>query len=126
MLPTFSVPVIGPRQGKVWGTTQLAFAWNGVEAHSIFVKRGGYCSRHSHKNKWNRFVVLSGRLAIRLYHDGQTPDETIIGNGQVSDVSPEVMHEFEALEDTMAMELYWTVLDAGDIDRHGTVGGMKK
>ncbi len=122
-LPTFNVPPTGPRQGKVWGVTQLGFAWNGTEAHAIRVKEGGYCSRHYHRTKWNRIFVLKGKLLVRQFLDDEV-DETIIGVGQVTDVPPGVWHEFEALEDVLAVEFYWTVLDAGDIDRGGTQGGM--
>ena len=126
MLPTFNVPPIGPRQGKVWGTTQLAFAYNGTEAHAINVRKGGFCSRHSHTHKWNRFSVLSGKLIVRIYlNGGDEADSTIIGTGQSTDVPPGVRHEFEAAEDTLAMEFYWVVLDVGDIDRHETQGGIR-
>ena len=125
-LPTFDVPPIGPRQGKVWGVTQLSFAYNGTEVHAIHIKKGGYCSRHSHQNKWNRFHVLQGRLAVRIFLNGDDEvDETIVAVGQITDVPPGVRHEFEALEETIAVEFYWTRLDPGDIDRGGTVGGMR-
>ena len=125
MLTTFSVPPIGPRQGKVWGTTQLGFAFNGTEAHGIVVTKGGYCSKHWHRLKWNRFQVLAGKLIVRLYRaETAEYDETIIGPGQVTDVPPGVRHMFKAIEDTLAIEYYWTVLDAGDIDRGGTEGGI--
>jgi len=118
-------PGIGPVQGKLWGQTQSVFAWNGVSAHSIRVKAGGYCSKHSHQHRWNRFLVLRGRLLVRIWKDG-SPDETVVSEGGVSDVPPGVRHQFEALEDVEAVEFYWTVCDDGDIDRHGTVGGMKE
>lgn len=125
MLPTFNVPPMGPRMGKVWGVTQLGFSFNSTEAHAILVRQGGYCSRHSHSQKWNRFFVLSGRLVVRIFHTEDLCDETIIGEGQVTDVPPGAKHEFEALEDTIAVEFYWVTLDALDIDRHGTQGGVK-
>lgn len=125
MLPTFNVPPIGPRQGKVWGTTQLGFAYNGTEAHGIVVTKGGYCSRHSHRTKWNRFQVLSGQLEVLLFRTETEYDKTIIGAGQITDVPPGIVHAFEALEDTIAVEYYWTVLDTEDIDRHGTEGGTR-
>ncbi|KKL21210.1 hypothetical protein LCGC14_2447760, partial [marine sediment metagenome] len=124
MLSTYDIPPIGPKQGKVWGRTQLVFAHNSVETHIVEVIGGFKCSQHSHKHKWNRFIVISGKLAIRMfYDDGKKADETILDAWQVTDVPPGVKHEFEALEDTLAIEVYWVVLDAQDIDRHGTTGG---
>ena len=123
MLPTFAVPPIGPSQGKIWGFTQLIFAYNGVECHKITFRAGAYCSKHIHHIKWNRFVVISGILKIRIFHDEDIApnemkiDETTIQTGQVSDVPPGVLHQFEGVEDGEAIELYWAVLDAQDIER---------
>lgn len=124
MLPTFDIPPIGPKQGKVWGWTAMALAYNSVEVHVLKVKKGGYCSTHEHRSKWNRFVILEGKLAIRIHYDGSV-DETILGPLQVTDVPPGVRHEFEALADTICIECYWTALDPNDIERHGTQGGMR-
>jgi len=123
-LPTFNVPPIGPKQGKLWGKTQLVFAFNSTEAHGITVNKGGYCSKHLHKTKWNRFLVLQGELLVRIFFD-KGVDETIIGPGGVTDVPPGVLHQFEALSDVLAVEFYWVPLEAGDIERpEGNVGGM--
>ena len=123
MLPTYNIPPIGPKQGKIWGKTQLVFAHNSTEVHIIEGKAGFKCSRHSHKYKWNRFVVLSGLLKILVYHDNGPVDETILGPWQTTDVPPGAIHEFVVLEDTIAIEAYWVTLDAQDIDRHNTIGG---
>ena len=117
MLPSFSIPPIGPRQGKVWGTTQLIFAYNGVEAHRINVMAHGHCSVHYHRHKWNRFVVLRGRLTICIRYENGMVDDTVLTVGMITDVPPMVEHWFRANEDTEALELYWVELEAGDIER---------
>lgn len=119
-------PSIGAKEGKLWGTTQLVFGYNNVDAHVISIVKGGYCSKHEHYHKWNRFLVLSGRLLVRVFRADGGADETIIGVGEVSDVPPGVLHLFEALEDTQAVEFYWVELSSQDIDRHGTQGGVKE
>lgn len=123
-------PDIGPTQGKLWGFTQKVFGWNGTSAHLIHVNRGGYCSCHSHEHRWNRFLVLRGYLKVTIFEyrdDGDDQkDVTTLGPGEVSDVPPGVGHMFEAIDDVDAVEFYWAVCDDGDIDRHGTVGGMRK
>ena len=119
MLPTYNIPPIGPRQGKVWGKTQLVFAYNSTETHLLEANPGYKCSCHSHKFKWNRFVVLSGKMIIRVFHEDGLIDETILLPWQVTDVPPGVRHEFEALELSMVLETYWVTLNAKDIDRHG-------
>ncbi len=130
MLPTFSIPPVGPWQGKVWGDTQLIFAYNGVECHRIRYQVGYRCSKHRHQHKWNRFVVLSGCLSVVIFHPGYVPiseevrDETIIHEGQITDVPPGVWHQFEAKEAGEGLEFYWTVLEAGDIERADVGGKM--
>lgn len=121
MLPTFNIPPVGPRQGKVWGDTQLVFAFNSTELHLIRAKAGYRCSRHYHQSKWNRFIVINGRLTIRIFRDGEL-DETILVPGTVTDVPPGVLHEFEADQDTIAVECYWVPLDPLDIERESTGG----
>ena len=110
------IPTIGAQQSKCWGKTQLVFAFNSVEMHLIEAKPGYRCSRHYHLNKWNRFAVVSGLLKVRIFH-GDEVDETIVGPGQVTDVPPGVLHEFEAMEDAVAIEAYWVPLDPQDIER---------
>lgn len=116
--------LIGASQGKFWGSTRCFFVNDSCEVHCLEANEGGFCSRHCHKNKWNRFIVLSGRLKVIIFKDsGQ--DETILTTGMFSDVPPKVDHKFEALEDTVALEIYWIDgLDPGDIIRRDT-GGMK-
>lgn len=123
---TFDLPPIGPRSGKIWGRTQLVFARNDTEAHVIEINKGGFCSCHSHKFKWNRFCVLSGELIVRTYGENGFVDETSVRAGQINDVPPGIRHEFEAKEDTVAMEFYWIHLDPDDINRFQTHGGVKK
>lgn len=132
MLPTFNIPPIGPVQGKVWGSTQLLFAFNSVEIHRIKIRKGGYCSHHQHRHKWNRFVVQSGNLDVHIEQEWTRPgdtgpvvDVTHLLPGGVTDVPPGVTHWFHAVEDDCeALEIYWVTLDALDIDRQGTVGGL--
>lgn len=122
----------GPIQGKLWGTTQPLFDFNGTELHIIKTKAGGFCSEHYHDFKWNRFIVLSGKIKVTIFDKNMDPnsneeleDVTILEAGMASDVPPRKWHIFEALEDSVALECYWVELDPGDIIRR-TVGGMRE
>jgi len=125
MQPTFNIPPIGARQGKLWGITQLVFAWNGVECWGLSIKKGGYSSTYFHSSKWNRFYVLSGELKVEILLDQNITDCSIIKAGQLTDVPPGTKHRFVALEDSLVMEFYWTVLEANDIEREGSRGGIE-
>jgi len=118
-----AMPDFGPSSGKVWGTTQLGFRLNGCESHFLSIAKGGYCSKHIHKSKWNRFHVLTGKLNVDIYQDDNHIDSTILTPGQFTDVPPGCRHCFHALEDSIVMEYYWTLLDPEDIERYGTTGG---
>jgi len=117
--------VAGIVQGKVWGETSCLFSKNNVEVHRISANKGGYCSRHSHRSKWNQFYVESGELRITIYRAGKQVDSTVLTAGMSTSVAPSEIHQFEALKDTIAYEIYWAELEAVDIDRLD-VGGMKQ
>jgi mannose-6-phosphate isomerase-like protein (cupin superfamily) len=126
MKPTFDIPPIGPKQGKCWGITQLVFARNDTEVHQLRADKGFRCSRHSHLHKWNRFLVITGRLRICVWQEDGTMDETVLGPGQITDVPPGVDHRFEVIQDTLAVEFYWVGLEVGDIVRCDEGGPMEE
>lgn len=111
--------------GKVWGMTEMVEANGVLEFHRVNITKGGVCSKHLHKYKWNGFFVESGKLLIRVWASNyDLVDETILNAGQYTKVPPGVFHQFEALEDTIAFELYWAEFDHNDIERE-TVGFKK-
>lgn len=108
---------------KIWGSTVKLFDRNNVEVHRIEAKDGGYCSKHWHKYKFNLFYVESGRLWIRQWlANGNSSDIALVA-GESLTVRPGVLHRFEALENTVAYEIYWAELD-DDIYRESE-GGIK-
>lgn len=115
-------PTIGPIQGKAWGATQSIFNLHSVEVNRLSPIFRGYCSEHRHAYKSSRFFVLRGKLKITIFSE-DIPDETVLFAGMCTDVPPGVWHKFEALEDSDAIEIYWVVLDANDIERR-TKGGI--
>lgn len=113
-------------QGKIWGSTSTLFSNNNVEVHRIIGNVGGYCSVHRHNNKYNMFFVECGKLKIRTWKtDYDLIDETIIVPGQHCIIAPGQYHQFEVLESTVAYEIYWTEIDAEDIDRK-SCGGARQ
>jgi mannose-6-phosphate isomerase-like protein (cupin superfamily) len=113
------------KAGKVWGTTKLLEANGVLEFHRIDARSGGVCSKHLHRHKWNGFFVEQGKLLIRVWKNNyDLVDETVLGPGDYTKVAPGEYHQFEALEDTVAFELYWAEFDHTDIQRE-TVGYAK-
>ncbi len=72
-----------------------------------------------------RIFCEKGRLLVRVWKNNyDLVDETILESGDFTTVGPGEFHQFEALEDTVAFELYWAEFDHNDIERE-TVGGSK-
>ena len=112
-------------QGKVWGSTQSLFSNDNFEVHRIQVKRGGVCSLHCHQFKHNIFYVETGALKISVHkNDYALVDDTILLAGDITDVKPNEYHTFEALDDTVAFEIYYSEPISGDIIRK-SIGGMR-
>lgn len=115
--------LVGSWQGKYWGRTKCLFANDMCELHIIEAKAGGYCSRHHHKNKWNRFIILKGELDVIIYRENGE-DLTELCEGMFSDVPPLQDHRFTAKTDCVALEVYWVDgIDPKDIVRKD-VGGL--
>lgn len=115
------------KRGKVWGNTRCLFCKNNVEIHRVEIKKDGYCSTHRHKAKFNMFYVEQGRIKVTIFRPdaGQTiEDVTLLGEGESTFVEPGLDHVFEALENTVAFEIYWVELEQSDIERKN-VGGTR-
>jgi quercetin dioxygenase-like cupin family protein len=113
-------------QSKVWGTTEKLFSTNNVEIHRINIKKGGYCSRHFHRFKYNQFYVESGLLDIKVEEsNSQIVNTTTLYSGFTTTVEPNKLHMFVAKENTIAYEIYWTQLPEEDIVRK-SFGGIVK
>lgn len=111
--------------GKVWGTTELVEANGALEFHRIEMKKGGVCSKHLHRYKWNGFYVESGVMLIRTWQrDYDLVDETIVEAGEYHKVKPGLYHQFECIESGVAFELYWAEFNHNDIERENV--GFKK
>jgi quercetin dioxygenase-like cupin family protein len=111
--------------GKTWGTTTSIFRDSHCEVHRIFAKRGGYCSKHKHRFKSNLFYVERGLLKVYARkQDYDLTDETLLHPGESTIIPPGEVHHFEALEDTVAFEVYFVTLEQGDIVREDH-GGIK-
>ena len=113
-------------EGKTWGQTDCLFSHHNVEIHRIEVVAGGYCSRHIHKIKFNRFFVESGLLTVRIFRDNKLTDSVDLGPGMSTVVKPGEKHQFIAKEKTVAYEIYYTVLESNDIERYSQGGVIKR
>jgi quercetin dioxygenase-like cupin family protein len=106
------------KYGKVWGITQQLFNKNNVAIHRITINKGSSCSEHYHDYKYNMFYIEKGKLLIKHWQtDYDLVDETILEDGESSTIPPKHFHQFIALEDTIAYEIYYVELSDNDINR---------
>jgi len=112
-----------PKQGKVWGETQLIFRNEAAEFHRIEATAGSYCSKHKHEHKYNKFFCEHGVMDIEVWqNDYALVDVTTIQAGESTTVPPGCFHRFKAVTDCVVYEIYWVSLEGKDIVRDD-VGG---
>lgn len=115
------------KQGKIWGNTSPVIITPTFEVHRIEVKTGCYCSKHYHQFKCNKFYVESG--CLKIYNekkDYKLVDETILFPKDACVVPAGEIHWFEALQDTVAYEIYYfEPINQNDIIRESVGGTIK-
>lgn len=121
-----NIQIIKIRQEeKLWGMNYIMHIDNIFQACHITIKKGGFCSNHRHTHKWNQFYIISGKLAVELFKEGDKTPYSILylGPNDSIKVMPGVNHKFHAMEDTEAIEIYSVNVSEEDILREDT-GGM--
>ena len=106
------------KYGKIWGNTQEIFNLHNISINRIVINKGASCSKHYHNHKYNMFFIEHGKLQIDVWQkDYSLIDSTVLCDGESSVVKPKLFHKFIALEDTIAYEIYYTILENNDIYR---------
>jgi quercetin dioxygenase-like cupin family protein len=106
------------KSGKVWGSTKKVFELNNISFHRIEVNKNTCCSKHYHDYRYNLFYVEKGKLLIKHWQtDYDLVDETILSDGESCVIPPKNFHQFVGLEDTVAYEIYYTLINDQDIVR---------
>ena len=102
---------------KLWGKTQLVFDNEIIHIYSAWIKPGGFCSKHYHKNKHNLFFVQSGSIVVKIW-DKETINEHKLLTGDKILVNSNTWHQFVAIEESIVLEIYYSTIDHEDIIRH--------
>jgi mannose-6-phosphate isomerase-like protein (cupin superfamily) len=112
-------------EGKAWGKTEEIFSAGALSIHHLEIQAGGFSSEHRHRAKNNWFYILAGKLAITIWQPSSKADLTVLEVGQSTRIPAGAWHQFKALTDVQALELYWTELDTADIERRSE-GGQER
>lgn len=97
------------QEAKVWGAARHVFASPHAAVSILDTQAGGYCSRHLHSQRVNRFIVQTGSIDVVEY-DLSGEDEVYrltLGPGDVHDVEANVIHRFEVNEPGLVIEVYY-------------------
>jgi len=93
---------------KVWGKKDTIFRGNNVVIDILYLKKDTFCSWHYHNTKYNKFIVLSGKVRIEFL---DKLEMAVLENGSNSDylfVNPLKKHRFVVLEDSVVIEIMYT------------------
>lgn len=108
---------------KDWGLDHFVFGSPYVIIRRLEIKQGGVSTfgrLHRHRYKFNRFYVESGLLKVFIQKGSDYIKEFIIGpykEYRKVDASPGEKHRFEALEESVVYEIYWSFCPPNDIVR---------
>jgi hypothetical protein len=105
---------------KVWGLRKRILLTDTCEIDLLHVYDDSFCSTHFHKNKINKFVVLSGKVRIETEYGF-----IILNPGEEFEVRPPLKHRFFAIEHSDMIELAYVEkgkIDPNDINRESQGG----
>jgi len=114
-------------QHGTWGIRTRTFRTDSCLVTILELKPKKRCSWHRHKQSWNQFYVIAGRLGIRtdIGPDGQQ-SVTNVEEGQSFTVPPEINHEFFTLEEPATVEeVAYVRYDESDIYRKRLGGDIE-
>jgi mannose-6-phosphate isomerase-like protein (cupin superfamily) len=96
-------------EAKVWGSVRHCFSDAGAAVSVLWTVAGAYCSRHSHADRVNRFVVVSGEIAIETFNErgDQVEKYEVLRQGDMLDVPAGVVHRFTVIEPGVVVEVYF-------------------
>lgn len=90
---------------KPWGSEQIWAETESYVGKVISIDAGQRLSLQYHQEKDESILVTKGRLRL---HTGSTVDQietTILGEGESAHIPPGLIHRFEAVDDTVLIEV---------------------
>ena len=105
-----------------WGQWRRLYVDEHAELRVLEIGKGGYSSCHFHETKSNFFHVAKGEVKLIYWvRDDEQLSLTCLPGGPPRSVPPEVLHQFQAVEDSLVYELSMAApgktMDADEIQR---------
>ncbi|NBX73485.1 MAG: hypothetical protein EBQ89_04215 [Alphaproteobacteria bacterium] len=102
--------------GKIWGFISKIFSNDNLSIDRIEIINNQKCSKHLHEYKYNMFFVESGKIVVHRWENNNLIS-TVLNQYDTIIISPNIYHQFEALENSIVYEIYYTKLNDNDIIR---------
>jgi len=110
-------------QHGTWGKRVRTFRTDSALVTILWLEPGKRCSYHSHKESFNQFYVISGKLGVMTDTGPGGQIETILHEGEKFTVPPRTDHEFRTYDEpTVIEEVAYVKYDNHDIDRKSPGG----
>jgi len=97
---------------KVWGSREELFRNDNVLVALLRLDVGTYSSFHNHSAKSDKFTLISGEVKINT-----ELGEIILKPGQSLVIDPPLLHQFIVVEDSVMIEISYSILNSEDINR---------
>ena len=96
------------KQGKIWGQTSFMIGTDNFAVHTVKAKANSQCSKHKHVHRKNLFLVMEGRLRIRVWkNDYDLMDTVVLEKDDWTVVNAGEFHLFESIDDCEFLEIYY-------------------
>jgi len=109
---------------KPWGHELIWAHTDRYVGKILHIKAGEALSLQYHRSKDETVMVLTGRMELEHYGEGEPPAKTVLEPRVPFRITPGLRHRMVALEDTDVLEVSTTELD--DVvrleDRYGREG----
>ncbi len=96
---------------KPWGHELIWAKANAYVGKILHVKAGESLSLQYHEVKEETIMVLSGKIELEHYAEGEAPQKTILNPREPFHIRPLLRHRMVAIEDTDIVEVSTPELD---------------
>ncbi len=96
---------------KPWGHELIWARTDRYVGKILHIKAGEALSLQFHRVKDETIMLLSGRMQLTSFLDGEPPREQILGPREPVHIAPGLRHRMVALEDTDVLEVSTPELD---------------
>jgi len=96
---------------KPWGRESIWARTSKYVGKILHIKAGESLSLQYHREKLETVMVLTGRMKLEFFRDGEEPQTRELGPREPFEIAVELRHRMTAIEDTDVVEVSTPQLD---------------